>query len=66
MSRGICVRVPVSVHADQVVTALTPSKSFHYHMKRRGSVSNLTLLSFKAHVCVLLFNGAAPCGAVKQ
>lgn len=34
----VCVRVSVSVHADQVVTALTPSKSSQYHMKGGGGL----------------------------
>lgn len=56
MSPHVCVRVSVSVHVDQVVTALTPSKSYQYHMqgKWEGGDLNLTLLSFKVYVCLFV------------
>lgn len=42
------MRASVSVHADQVVTALTPSKGVGGHL-------NLTLLSFKVAISVCVY-----------
>lgn len=61
MSRRVCVRASVSVHADQMVTVLTLSKSSQCHMTRRGAFEfdfpffqGLSLSLFVG-VCVLLF-----------
>lgn len=64
MSRCVGIQASVSVHADQVVTVLTLSKSSQCHMTKKGSFEfDFTFfqgLSLSLSLsCV--FNGFAPC-----